>query len=124
MICLDAADGTVRWEQGVSWRLALLAERLNPGLFQAEWPGEIDGRIRLDGSLGPEGVQTLTLSAQIAELSGSLRGYPVSAHGDIEWRAGQLVAEALHFASGPNRVEVDGRAGDQLDLQFDIRRKP
>ena len=114
------ADGTVRWEQGLSWRLALLAERLNPGLFQPEWPGEIDGRIQLDGSLGPEGVQTLTLSAQIAELSGSLRGYPVSARGGVDWRAAQLIAKALQFASGPNRVDVDGRAGDQLDLQFDI----
>jgi translocation and assembly module TamB len=114
------ADGDVRWEQGVSWRLALLAERLNPGLLQPEWPGSIDGRVQFDGSLGPEGMQTLTLSAQIADLGGSLRGYPVSARGGVDWRAGQLIAEALQLASGPNRVDVDGRAGERLDLQFDI----
>ncbi len=114
------ADGTVQWQQGVRWRLALLAERLNPGLFHPEWPGKIDGRIQIDGGLGPEGPQTLTLSAQIADLGGSLRGYPVSARGNIDWRAGQLIAEALQFASGPNRVDVDGRAGERLDLKFDI----
>ncbi len=114
------ADGDVRWEQGVSWEFALLAERLNPGLFQPEWPGEIGGRVKLDGSLGPEGAETLTLIAQIADLSGSLRGYPVSARGGVDWRAGQLIAKALHLASGPNRVDVDGRAGDRLDLQFGI----
>jgi len=115
------ADGSVQWVEGIHWQLALLAERLNPGLFQPEWPGEIGGRLAIDGGFGPEGADGLAVRARIDELSGTLRGYPVSARGGVDWRSGRLIAEGLQFASGPNLVTLDGRADQRLDLSFAIR---
>lgn len=115
------ADGALRWAQGVSWQLELLAERINPGLLAAEWPGEIGGRVAVEGSIGAGGDAGLAVAARIKELTGTLRGYPVSASGALDWRAGRLRADGLKLASGPNRVQLDGRADEVLDLGFAIQ---
>jgi len=114
------ADGEVQWADGVRWQLALLADRLDPGLFLPDWAGELGGSVDLEGSLGPGGADTLVLRARINDLAGRLRGYPVSARGGLSWNAGRLLAEDLRFASGPNRVQLDGRADEQFDLHFAI----
>lgn len=116
---LEAA-GPVEWGDGVRWRLALSADRLDPGLLDPDWPGELGGRLQLEGGLGAGGADTLVLRAVIDDLGGSLRGYPVSARGRLDWRAGRLLAETLAFASGPNRVRLDGRVDERLDLRFEL----
>ncbi|MCB1722333.1 MAG: translocation/assembly module TamB domain-containing protein [Gammaproteobacteria bacterium] len=112
------AEGRVGWRAGVDWRLQLQAERIDPGLFAAEWPGALQGRVAVDGRLPADGPAVV--DALIESLSGTLRGYPVSAQGRLGWRDGGLLTEGLKLASGPNRVHVDGRAGERLDLAFDV----
>lgn len=113
-------EGEVRWEAGTQWLLDARLERLDPGLFFAEWPGEITGRVSVEGGLGVEADDALRLHAQVDELGGTLRGYPVSARGGLDWRAGKLLAQGLQLASGPNRVVLDGRADERLDLGIEI----
>lgn len=114
------ANGRVRWDQGLSWELALEADQINPGAYLADWPGELGGRIDVTGSLGA-GDGEFKMHALIDNLVGRLRDYPVSARGALDYRAGQLHARAFEFASGPNRIEVDGYAGEVLDLGFDVK---
>jgi translocation and assembly module TamB len=114
------AEGKVRWDQGVDWELQLQAEQINPGLYLSDWPGELGGRMELGGSLAAAGGE-LAVRARIRELAGRLRDYPVSASGSLDYRAGQLQAQGVELASGPNRIQLDGRAGESLDLGFDIK---
>ena len=113
------ADGRVGWAGQPAWQLQLLAERLDPGLLAPDWPGQIGGRVALEGRLAGA-ANDLQVSAVIEALQGQLRGYPVSADGALDWRQGRLTAKALRMASGPNKVLLDGRADQQLDLAFDI----
>ena len=114
------ASGGVRWDQGFGWELVLEADSINPGVYLADWPGDLAGRIEVAGSLAAEGGE-LKVHALIRDLAGRLRDYPVSARGSLDYRAGQLHAQAFEFASGPNRIQVDGYAGELLDLGFDIK---
>ena len=49
-----------------------------------------------------------------------LNEYPVAASGRLEIDGPVLTLTALDAASGPNRVRVDGRISDTLDLRFDV----
>ena len=111
--------GTIGWSGGVSWDVDVHAERINPGLYQPDWPGQLSGRVAVSGSLGADG-EDLALQARISEFGGQLRGYPVQAGGVIDLTDGNVAAEGLAVSSGPNRVRVDGRAGATFDLRFDI----
>ncbi len=113
------ADGSLRWDAGLRWQLAVLAERLNPGLLFPDWPGEIGGRLNVSGSLDETG-ERLAARSHIEDVQGQLRGYPVSASGTLDWDAGRLLADALKIASGPNRVELDGRVDEQIGLRLAI----
>jgi translocation and assembly module TamB len=113
------ADGSLRWDAGLRWQLEVFAERLNPGLFLPRWPGEIGGRLDVSGSLDEAG-ERLAVRSHIEDVRGQLRGYPVSASGTLGWDAGRLLADALKIASGPNRIDLDGRVDEQIDLRFAI----
>ena len=113
--------GKVDWDELVRWDLELLADHLNPGLYQPEWPGRIDGRIEISGSYGTQPDGQIALQSHIHRLGGQLRGQTISASGGLDYAAGELQAHKLEIASGPNRVYLDGRAAEQLNLSFDIK---
>ena len=113
------ADGDLSWRDRVSWRFDLRAERLNPAVLAADWPGRIDGRLQVEGQVAPAGG--VAIRAQIAQLDGQLRGYPVSASGSIDWDAGRLHAQSVEVASGPNRIAVDGQVDQAIDLRYRIQ---
>lgn len=110
------ADGKVGWQQGVSWDLQLVAEAIDPGLFVADWPGRISGQLNISGSY----VEQLALQAKVRQLSGELRGQPISAKGGLAYSVGVLQADELELASGPNRIHLHGRVEQRLDLTFDV----
>lgn len=111
------ASGEIAWADAPSWDLALVLDGLDPGLWQPDWPGRIAGRLELDGRLGDAGLE---LRARIEQLGGELRGYPVSTSGALDL-AGELVEiDTLRLASGDNRVALQGRVGERLDLGFSI----
>ena len=112
-------DGSVDWREGLRWDLAVLANDINPGLYLPDWPGQLDGSFKVAGSLAAGGGEP-TISARIQTLTGQLRDYPVSANGALDYRSGRLHAQAFEFASGPNRIQLDGHGGERLDLGFEI----
>ena len=112
--------GTFAWERVPRWDLMLVAAGLDPGRYLADWPGRIDGRVRIDGEIAAESDGGLGLRVGVEELAGRLRDQPFTARGRLALAGGDIRAEGLQVASGPNRVFVDGRAGERLDLTFDI----
>jgi len=115
------ADGGLRWDEGVRWEIDLLADRINPGLYEPELPGQINARINVAGALGSGPADALALQVRIRELGGQLREQQVGASGELDYRLGELHARALELTSGPNRVYLDGRADERLDLDFEIK---
>jgi translocation and assembly module TamB len=116
---LEGEAGRVQGTGGVSfaspypWRLelALGAARV-PGLA-ARFDARLDGSVRLAGEI----AAAVPLGDAELALVGVINTLPAALEGRI--RAGperSLRLEALQFASGPNRLRVDGVAGERLAL--------
>lgn len=114
-------NGKVDWDELVRWDLELRADRIDPGVYLPEWPGRIDGRIDISGTLGTGPAGQIALQSRIHKLGGELRGQMISASGGMDYAAGELRANKFEIASGPNRVFLDGRAAEKLALSFDIK---
>ncbi len=116
------AIGGLRWDSGLHGQLQLRAAAVNPALLLPDWPGEIDAQIDLavDRQAGSQGIE---VNAEIAELGGSLRGYPLHAGGAIHWMERGLEVQALRIQSGDNQIDVDGRLrlDDSSDRTSNLR---
>jgi translocation and assembly module TamB len=112
-----AARGELAWAPTLAWDLMVAADGINPAGLAVDFPGELSARLSSAGELTDAGP---VAQVHIESLDGTLRGQPVRASGDVEYRAGRAVAKQLDIASGPNRLILDGEAGKRLALRFDI----
>ena len=97
-------QGKVSWQQDLTWNLALNGDKINPGYFWPDWAGEITTSLRSQGSFTAQG---LTLEAQIEQMTGTLRGYPLSASGKIGYHAGVFSATGFQLKQGDNQLVLD-----------------
>ena len=110
--------GRVDWEEGVSWLADLRGEQLTPELFFADWPGKIDLNLNSKGKWADHGLDALRAGLQIEHLDGELRGFPLTGTGSMELVGGELQIDNLFLQSGTTSLQVQGQAGNELDLSF------
>jgi autotransporter translocation and assembly factor TamB len=115
-----AAQGWLYWAPVLSWESTVSASKVNPARLLPDWSGSLGGRLHSRGRVDDG---KLFASASIAELGGTLRGYPLSLQGEIGWQDDSLEIESARLVSGDTRVVANGRiAGDlALDWSLDSR---
>jgi len=111
------ATADVTWAPTVTWNAELTIADIDPGRQWPEWGGVLDGRILSKGELKDGGPE---LNAQVASLTGKLRGYPVDAVAEIRMQGTEVRIDKLRVASGPSRLQATGAVGERLDLALDI----
>ena len=74
------AKGTVDVRKGIAWDINAVMDRFNLGYFLKDTPSVITGSVNTDGSWGK--TQQIVNLKQI-NLSGSLKGQPLSAKGSL-----------------------------------------
>ncbi len=111
------AKGHLNWLPALNWQADVTSSGINPARLLPEWPGKIDAT--LTGNGGMENGE-LIASANIKQLQGSLRDYPVSLQGNVQWRNNGIDITGLDFASGDTRVNARGRISEQLDLDWSL----
>ncbi len=120
---LDALGGHVEgkgegtWDPGLTWNAELTAEGIEPGRQWSEWPGRLGGRLASRGAMTDAGAD---LTAQLDDLKGELRGYPVAAAGQVRMVGTEVTIDAFDASSGPSKVSAKGRIGERLDLTFAV----
>ncbi|MEO8190813.1 MAG: translocation/assembly module TamB domain-containing protein [Acidobacteriota bacterium] len=110
-----AATGSVAWKPALSWNLALEGDGLNPGEMVKEAPGRLAFRARTRGRLerqGPAG------DAEILELSGTLRGQPVSGAALAQFAGNRIVLPRASISVATAKLEASGRIADTWDLTW------
>ncbi len=112
-----SASGQFNWLPALGWQAEITSSAINPARLLPEWPGKIDATFTSNG--GMENGE-LTASANIKQLQGSLRDYPVSLQGNVQWRNSGIDITGLEFASGDTRVNARGRIGERLDLDWSL----
>ncbi len=111
------ASGEIGWQPVPRWDLRLSGSGLKPDQYFSQWPGEISLETDISGRVD---AGTPKLSIDRLKLDGRLRGYPIKGTGAISVDGTTVSARNLSLRSGHNRVEINGDAGDRMNLTFVI----
>ncbi|MDR2195779.1 MAG: translocation/assembly module TamB domain-containing protein [Gallionellaceae bacterium] len=102
-------SGVVRLQPQIGWNLTADADRLNPGLFMKDWPGSINFALNTDGNMQKDGAAG---KIKLDNLSGVLRGRPLSGSADLAFSPPFKAVGNLRLSSGNSRVSLDGTNSD------------
>ena len=108
-------EGT--WDPDLTWNVELTADGIDPGRQWSDWPGRLGGRLASRGAMTAFGAD---LSAQLDDLKGELRGYPVAAAAQVRMVGTEVTIDAFDASSGPSKASAKGRIGERLDLTFAV----
>ncbi|MGB7933820.1 MAG: translocation/assembly module TamB domain-containing protein [Gammaproteobacteria bacterium] len=111
------ANGTLDWKAGLAIDLGVEGGGVNPGLLWPDWPGKLGIRTRLLAEVRDEDYN---VRLRDARLDGTLHERPVSALGDVTFRAGGVESEQLVIRSGDNGLTLSGRLAERLDIEFNV----
>jgi translocation and assembly module TamB len=109
------ATGILDWKAGVVIDLGIDGGGVNPGLLWPDWPGKLGIKTRLLAEVHDDDY---SVRLHDARLDGSLRKHPVSALGDVKFRAGGVESERLVIRSGDNSLTLSGQYAEKLNLEF------
>jgi len=112
-----SATGTLDWKEGLAIDLAIDGSGVNPGLLWTDWPGKLGIRTRLLVEVREDDYSVRLLDAL---LDGTLRERPVSALGDVTFRAGGVESQQLVIRSGDNSLTLSGQLTEQLAVEFNV----
>jgi len=101
----------------MSWQANAYANNINPGVIWPEWPGQLNAKLSSQGQIKNG---QLFAHAGIEQLNGTLRNYPVSLSGQIDWRNNGIDINKALFQFANSRMTANGRIDDQLNLNWNI----
>ncbi len=97
------ASGYVDWQTDPTWNASVQLTRVNPAMQDKAWPGSIDAQLKHAGYIHNG---ELTLTTEIAQLKGTLRGYPVKLSGTTEWNDEGLSLQKIALQSGKSKALI------------------
>lgn len=110
-------EAVIDMGETLAWNLSLLLEQLNPGVFVAQLPGELNGPINSQGRVGDgNGLQ---LSADWA-LEGTLRAQPLAISGSVDKQLDSWLVNDLLLRQGENRIAGGLQWGEQIAADLNI----
>lgn len=113
-----AARAQLDWQPQLQWDVTLTAQQLNPGQHWEAWPGTLSAQLASKGRY-VDGAPHL--NAQLTQLEGRLRDYPVSGEADVAVEGTLFSLRTLQLQSGDNRLTASGEIGERLNLQASLR---
>ncbi len=100
------------------WNSTALFSKINPGLYWQNYPGELNGKTEVSGSMKEGGLQ---LAIKDMFVDGELRGYPLKLRADIERTTqGHVVIKDASLDVGENKLFVKGSLTEQWNIAGDI----
>lgn len=112
-----SSSGQLNWLPALGWQAEVTTSAINPARLLPGWPGKINSTLSSNG--GMENGE-LIASANIKQLQGDLRNYPVSLQGNVQWRNNGIDITGLDLASGDTRFNARGRIGENFDLEWSL----
>jgi translocation and assembly module TamB len=107
--------GELRWSPTPAWQMS---GRVS-GLDVAQLRPGIAGRLDFALSAAGHGYTAQSeLAANITDLGGTLRGQRASGHAQIARHGADWMFNDVRLQLGATRIELDGRSGASLDLNF------
>lgn len=111
------ATGQLNWSTALHWQLEVSAEGINPAGLLPKWPGQLNAKLNSSGRIDQG---ELSAEAEINQISGTLRGYPISLQSQLQWRDNGLDLTRLEARSGDAQISVQGRVAETLNIDWSI----
>lgn len=111
------ATGQLNWSTALNWQLEVSADGINPAALLPQWPGLLNAKLSSSGRIDQG---ELSAEAEINQLSGTLRDYPVSLQSQMKWRDNGLDLTRLEARSGEAQISAQGRLAETLKLDWSI----
>lgn len=112
-----AGKGALHWSPGLSWQAEVSGAHIDPGLFLANWPGDFSCSVNTTGRfIGNE----LEASFLLAQLQGTLRGFPLSGKGEVFLKGPQLQIPQLVVTSAGSTLRLSGKTNQTVDLAMQL----
>lgn len=108
-------EAVIKLGDVIAWNVSLLLDQLNPGIFVAELPGELNGPVNSEGRLG----DTLQVSADWA-LEGTLRSQPLAISGALDKQDETWLIQDVLLRQGENRITGAGQWGERIAADLNI----
>ena len=112
-----SAKGQFDWSPVLRWQVDVSASQIDPATLFPQWPGKIEAQFSSNGGI-EDGE--LIARANISDMQGELRGYPVSLRSQLQWKNNALNISQLEFSSGETRLRAEGRVNETLDLRWSL----
>ena len=97
----------------------LLLHQLQPGLFWADYPGSLSGKLSLNADVQPAAIK---LDLPVIELQGDLRDLPLQLKGSLSLEQQDefwaLQSPGLTMSHGPNQLSAKGLLTEQWDAEL------
>jgi len=104
---------------------ALKLKGIQPGLFWADYPGELNGEMKLSGHFIANAHREWQLLASDLNFYGELRNQPLTLAGELHLEQPvsgllQLKTPGLKLHHGPNQLQMNGALAEQLTLDAQL----
>lgn len=103
------------WADKLSWKADIDLDHFNPGFLHPMAVGDINGNIKSTFFFTDDFP---TGEIEFSQLSGILRGAPLTGGGKIAIENKQLSTTGLHLSLGESKLKVTGKVEDSLGLLF------
>ncbi|GAB4118252.1 MAG: hypothetical protein Tsb0027_11450 [Wenzhouxiangellaceae bacterium] len=111
-------SGSATWGEALQAQLDYQLDGLDPGQFWGAYPGDISASGSVQASAAAD-FSAPAASVQIDQLSGSLRGQPISGSGSLRYADQRFVSDGLKLESGAASLSLRGD-DQQLLVELDI----
>ncbi len=115
-----AATGELAWWPDVAWNARVRADSLLPARLlpdPEEWPGWLSLVASTTGRLSEDGA--VEIEATVDTVFGQVRGERLDGHFELDLEGEEPDLSSVSLTWGPASVNVSGRAGTTMDMQFD-----
>ncbi len=104
---------------------ALKLSGMQPGLYWADYPGELSGEMQLAGNFSADAKRQWQVRAKGLNFYGELRNQPLTLAGELTLEQPvdgllQLKTPGLKLQHGPNQLGLNGALAEQLTLDAQL----
>ena len=109
------ASGDFGWAPSIDTRMELELERIDPGRFIAQLPGQVNARAAISARLD----ERWDIDLQLDELHGQLRDHELTGYGKLRLAGDSPEAAQLDIALGDNHIDIASNDGQQWQWRVD-----
>jgi translocation and assembly module TamB len=107
--------GALHWMPATDWKLQGRVNDLDVARLRPQVNGRVNFSFAAAGTgFGSQG----SLETSVTDISGSIRSQRAQGHAQLAHRNGEWTFNDVRLQLGSTRIELDGRAGSTVDLNF------